>query len=193
MPGARTVSFIDEIIFILPPELSLDMAAIGKAVEWLQKRLGVKGISLNRRKSKALLADGVRPEQLTEEQQVAMDTTGFTAVRQGMRVVGAPVGTEQFQRDFLQEAVSGEPAEIVRALVPRADAQTNFPIWRLSATSRLSHLLRTVPPSITCQAAANYEALVEWALASVQIRFHNRFICVGVDISIYALLTGRRS
>ena len=36
-----------------------------------------------------------------------------------------------------------------------------------SATSRLSHLLRTVPPSITCQAAANYDALVEWALASI--------------------------
>ena len=44
---------------------------------------------------------------------------------------------------------------------------TSFQILRLSATSRLSHLLRTVPPSITCQAAANYDALVEWALASI--------------------------
>ena len=137
MPGARTVSFIDDIIVILPPEFSLDMAAIGKVLEWLQKRLGVEGISLNRRKLQALLADGVRPEQLTEEQRVAMDTTGPTAVRQGMRVVEVPVGTDQFQRDFLQEAVSGEPAEIVRALVPMEDAQTNFPIWRLSAASRL--------------------------------------------------------
>ena len=84
-----------------------------------------------------------------------------------MRVVGVPVGTEQFQRDFLQEAVNGEPAELVRALVPMEDAQASFQILRLSATSRLSHLLRTVPPSITCQAAANYDALVEWALASI--------------------------
>ena len=38
---------------------------------------------------------------------------------------------------------------------------------RLSATSRLSHLLRTVPPSVTYLAAANYDALVEWALASI--------------------------
>ena len=29
-----------------------------------------------------------------------------------------------------------------------------------------THLLRTVPPFITCQAAENYDALVEWALAS---------------------------
>ena len=96
-----------------------------------------------------------------------MDTTGLTVVRQGMRVVGVPVGTEQFQRDFLQEAVNGEPAELVRALVPMEDAQASFQIWSLSATSRLSHLLRTVPPSIACQAAANYDALVEWALVSI--------------------------
>ncbi|CAN0072477.1 unnamed protein product, partial [Ascophyllum nodosum] len=84
-----------------------------------------------------------------------------------MRVVGVPVGTEQFQRDFLKEAVNGEPAELVRALAPMEDAQASFQILRLSATSRLSHLLRTVPPSITGQAAANYDALVEWALASI--------------------------
>ena len=53
---------------ILPPELSLDMAAIGKVTEWLQERLGVQGISLNRKRSQALLADKVGPEQLTEEQ-----------------------------------------------------------------------------------------------------------------------------
>ena len=95
-----------------------------------------------------------------------MDTTGLKRIRQGMRVVKVPVGTEQFQRGFLQEAVNGEPAEIVRA-VSMDDAQANVSIWRLPATSRLSHLLRTVPPSITCKAAANYDALVEWALASI--------------------------
>ena len=96
-----------------------------------------------------------------------MDTTGLTVVRQRMRVVGVPVGTEQFQRDFLREAVNGEPAELVRVLVPMEDAQASFQILRLSASSRLSHLLRTVPPSITCQATANYDSLVEWALASI--------------------------
>ena len=96
-----------------------------------------------------------------------MDTTGLMVVRQGVRVVGVPVGTEQFQHDFLQEAVYGEPAELVRALVPMEDAQASFEILHLSANPRHSHLLRTVPPSITCQAAANYHALVEWVLASI--------------------------
>ena len=167
VPGARAVSFIDDIMVILPPKLSLDMAAIRKVTDWLQEHLGVEGISLNRRKSQTLLVDGVGPEQLTEEQRVAMATAGLTAVRQGMRVVGVPVRTEQFKRDFLQETVNGEPVELVRALVPMEDAHASFQILRPSATSRLSHLLRTVPPSITCQAAANYDALVEWALASI--------------------------
>ena len=34
MPGARAVSFIDDITVILPPELSLDMAAIRKVTKW---------------------------------------------------------------------------------------------------------------------------------------------------------------
>ena len=93
VPGARAVSFIDDITVILPPELSLDMVAIGKVTGGLQERLGVEGISLKRRKPQALPADGVGPEQLTEEQRVAMDSTGLTVVRQGMRVVGVPVGT----------------------------------------------------------------------------------------------------
>ena len=98
---------------------------------------------------------------------MAVHTTGLTVVRQGMRVVGVSVGSEHFQRDFLQEAVNGESTELVRALVLMEDTQASFQILRPSATSRLSHLLRTVPHSITCQAAANYDALVEWTLASI--------------------------
>ena len=55
----------------------------------------------------------------------------------------------------------------MRALVPIKYAQASFHILRLSATSRLAHLLRTVLPSITCQAAVNYDALVEWTLAPI--------------------------
>ena len=167
VPGARTVSLIDDITVVLPPGLSLNMAAIGKIKEWLQERLGVDGISLNRRKSQALLADGVGPEHMTKEQRTAMDNTGLTVVRQGMRVMGVPVGTEQFKRDFLGEAVNGKPAELVRSHVPMKDAQTIFQVLRLSAASCRSHLLRTVSSSITYQAGADDDALVEWVLASI--------------------------
>ena len=78
VPKARAVSFIDDITVILPLELSLDMAAIGKVAEWLQERLGVEGISSNRRKSQALLEMemDVGPEHPKEEQRTAMDAQG---------------------------------------------------------------------------------------------------------------------
>ena len=78
-----------------------------------------------------------------------------------------PVKTKQFKRDFVQEEINGEQAELVRALIPMEDAQASFQILRLSAASRLSHLFRTVPSSITCQAAANSDILVDWVLASI--------------------------
>ena len=112
MPGAREVSFIDDITVILPPERSLDMAVIGKVTGWLQEGLGV-GISLNLRKPQALLADGVGPEQLTEEPRVSRGTTGLMVVLQEMRGMGVPVGTEQnsssavsYRRQFKESRLS---------------------------------------------------------------------------------------
>ena len=91
----------------------------------------------------------------------------LTVVRQGMRVVGVPVGTEQFQRDFLQEAVNGEPAELVRALVPMEGAQASFQIFApichfspLTFTSN-SPALHHVP---SCSKLRRFG---EWALASI--------------------------
>ena len=93
MPGARAVSFIDDITAILPPKLFLDMAAIVKVTEWLQERLRVENILLNHRQWQALLADRVGLEHLTEEKPTAMDDTELTVVRQRMMVVGVLVGT----------------------------------------------------------------------------------------------------
>ena len=59
-------------------------------------------------------------------------------------VVGVRAITEHIMWDSLQEAVKGEPAELMSALVLMEDAQASIQILRLSATSRLSHLFRTV-------------------------------------------------
>ena len=68
-------------------------------------------------------------------------------VRQGTRVVEGLVRTKHFKRDFLQEVVNEEPAELVRVPVPMEDAQACFKILRLSTASRLSHLHTESRPS----------------------------------------------
>lgn len=81
-----------------------------------------------------------------------------------MRVVGVLVGTGQFKRDFLQNAVHGEQHGLTRALVPTNSAQAKFQILRLSMVSLLSYLLHTPLPVITHEASAAHNALVEWVL-----------------------------
>lgn len=66
-----------------------------------------------------MLANGVLPTRTTEDQRVTMANTRLT-------VVGVAVGTEPFERDFLQEAVHGESAKLVRALVLTNDALSCF-------------------------------------------------------------------
>ena len=78
-----------------------------------------------------------------------MDSTGLGVVRQGMRVVGVPTV-------FLQEVLHGKSAELARATVAMEDAGASVHILHLSAVSRLSHILHTVP-------LPGYNALVEWA------------------------------
>ena len=60
----------------------------------MKERLGATSISLNHRNLQALIADGVKPEQITDEQRISMDSTGQSVVRKVLRVAGEPVGTE---------------------------------------------------------------------------------------------------
>lgn len=85
-----------------------------------------------------------------------------------MRVVGVRIGTRDDKRHFISDFLRGHPAALVRARVPLEDAIiASFQPPRLSATSRPSYLLRTLPPEVKSQAAEEYEALIQWGLASI--------------------------
>lgn len=67
----------------------------------------------------------------------------------------------------LHGRLQGEPAALVRVLVPLNDAQARFQILCVSATSRLSIFIRTLTPKATSQAAEDYDKLIERGLASI--------------------------
>lgn len=96
------VSFIGDITVISPPERSPNITAVGKVNECLQERLGGEGISLNRNKAQALQANGVPPDDFTEEQCLARNGIELIVVEQGTRVVGREVKTEQPKRDYVK-------------------------------------------------------------------------------------------
>lgn len=72
--------------------------------------------------------NGVLPKGPTGEQRQAVDNIGLAIVEEVMRVVGVPVGTEQLKRNSVNEEENGEPAGILRALVPIDDALESFQI-----------------------------------------------------------------
>lgn len=47
------------------------------------------------------------------------------------------------------------------------DLQVSLQIMRLLAITQLSFLLRALPPVLTKAAAAEYDSIVEWALATI--------------------------
>ena len=62
-----------------------------------------------------------------EKQRTVMNDAGLRVVRHGMRVVAVRVGTEHVKRDFLQDVVDGEPAELVWALIPMEVSSPSVP------------------------------------------------------------------
>lgn len=88
-------------------------------------------------------------------------------MERGLRVVGVPIGADWIQNDFAREVTMGKPAELLRVLVKMEDAQASFQIMRLSASTRLTFLLRPLPLSSTARAAGNFNAFLEWALVSM--------------------------
>lgn len=96
-----------------------------------------------------------------------MINTGLEVVGREMGALREPVGTERFKRDFLLDTANEEQQDIVRAVVVIKDAQEASQIPRLYAVPCLTHLLPPVPLFITHKVFATYDALVEWALASI--------------------------
>ena len=142
--GAQIMAYIDDVVVILPPDQARNMSAVAEVTQWLQTRLQTQGVALNRQKSKVLLPGGYGPESLSREEQTILTSTRLAVACGGMRVVGVPVGTVDFQQKYVRDTMRGEPAALVRALVPLEDAQASFQILRLSAASRMSFLLRTL-------------------------------------------------
>lgn len=76
--------------------------------------------------------------------------------------MGVTIGNSNSQRRFIGGFMRREPAALVHTFVPLEDARVSNRILRLSATSRLYFLPRTLPPEMNRQTAEEYDALLEW-------------------------------
>ena len=165
--GALMMAYIDDLVILLPPEHATSAQAIARVTTWLQKRLEPLGVELNRSKSHVLLPQGTSVATWSEEDQTVLSRTQLTVASEGVKVVGVPVGHPEYVKAQVGRVVHGEPAELCYHLAQMEDAQASFQILRLSAATRMHSLLRALPPSVTKEAAKEFDSLLEWTLASI--------------------------
>lgn len=83
------------------------------------------GVQLTCSKAKALLAGGITLDP-PGAQHEGMVATLLEVVTPGMRIVGVSVETKAVQRQSVPEARRGDPAELLRAIVPMGGARPAF-------------------------------------------------------------------
>ena len=165
--GAQLMAFIDDLVVVCPPERAADADAVEKVTTWMQDQLEPCGIQLNREKTKMLPPQGTKPQDLPEPTRTMLRRTGISVAPDGMRVVGVPVRSAEYQRQQALEAMRGEPTELLRSLAQMEDSQASFQILRLSAATRMNFLLRTLPPDVVQESVREFDALAEEKLAAI--------------------------
>ncbi|CAB1119293.1 unnamed protein product [Ectocarpus sp. CCAP 1310/34] len=143
------------------------MQATSTVTNWIQERFSQKGIELSLPKSKVLFPEGLCMSSLTNDEQQQLTKIGLSVAEGGMPVVGIPVGTEEFQRNFVSKIARGDPAELILRLATLDDPQASYQLLRLSGVPRLFHLLRTIAPSITNSAAKIHDNMMMWTMRKI--------------------------
>lgn len=104
------------------------------------------------------------------DKRAELELTELTVAGRGVRMVGVPIGTDEPKNmTFIAEVVAtGEAAKLMlRMLVKIGGGAGQLADYAAaSASTGLTFLLRTLPPSSIPHDAEDFEALLEWALAS---------------------------
>lgn len=107
---------------------------------------------------------------LPVNQRAELERMQVTAAGRGMRMVGVPIGTDEYQKYFATEVAMVETAKLLRMLVKMENVPTSFQVVLQSEYTLLTFLLQTLPPSSTTGAAEKFDTALEWSLASMIVR-----------------------
>ena len=107
--------------------------------------------------------DAAATHPLAQQMQVA-------APEEGLRVMGAPTGDEDWCRSWLEDKMLGlstafEEIEKLSEHDNDNSLQAAFLLLRYSASQRIGHLLRMVPPPIIAEAIGKHDSMVVCTLS----------------------------
>ena len=140
-PNIEVNAYIDDVILLGD---DLDLA---ESFKWIQQHIPAIGLQLIINKCRFLKGKGsICPSTLSKY---------ITEATEGLRILGSPVGSDEFCTSFVVNAVR----EIFPLFdfLPNLSLQVSFILLQESLNSHLSFLLRTTPPSLSQEGAAIFD------------------------------------
>lgn len=117
-------------------------------------------------KSKVFFPDGVDAGDLSADQRAGLKLAELPVDGRGMRMVVVPIGIDGYQKGFASKVAIEDTAGLLRILIKMKNVQASFQIMHLTASTRLTFLLRALPRFITACVAEDFDVFLDWALAA---------------------------
>lgn len=142
VPEAIKVASIDYVTVMFLPESARNSSTTG---------------------GRKLLVGCITLQDISKTQREEIAATQLKLVGSGMQIVGVPVEMEAFQEQSVVEAMQRDPTELLQPLTPIDGGQSSFQMKHLFMATCMNFFLRAPGPSAKRDAAAEYDALLDWA------------------------------
>ena len=159
--GEALFAFLDDVYAVSGPNRTREVFELLSQHMWR-----VAGIRLHTGKTRVWNRSGVAPPDVDDLGEQVWN-------KDGIKVLGTPVGTNQFVSDAVAERVQ-EENRLWEAIEWVPDLQAAWQILVQCAGARCNHLLRTLPPSQSGQYAALHDAGMMGAIWEVCQESHKR-------------------
>ena len=165
-PGDKLYAFLDDVYITTKPERALD------GLRASQHCLAHANVQVHLGKTRAWNAAGEEPPGLAAALPFDpanpswVGSWALPAERQGLVVLGSPVGSRAFVEATLDQ-VRRKHDELLQRLPELPHLQTVWLLLLYCATPRCQYLLRTLPPAATGGFAASHDEAVLTCLATL--------------------------
>ncbi len=147
-PGEYLFAYLDDVYMVCRPERAREVYDIVRT-----SIANHAYVQVNQGKTKMFNRAGVRPPRCddlfhSDRDPVWVGDQGLPTERQGLMVLGSPLGTAAYVRASLADKFA-EHDQLLQALGHMEDLQAAWLILSMCAAARPNYLLRAVPPELT--------------------------------------------
>ncbi len=164
VPGENIRAFLDDIYLSSSPERTAHL------LQRLEVHLFEQAcIRLNAAKTRVWNARGVEPPNLPPAPQSERTWVGDTSLppdERGLRILGIPLGTDEFAAAYLQN-LSAQHRALLDVLPSVPDLQVAWLLLFFCANPRAQYVLRALPPALTAAFAFEHDRSVLLCLAQL--------------------------